>query len=246
MNNFLKNKILKANDFQQFLTETRGLERDYINEILQSRQKAWWITAVCGVIVILSLIALGILEHTLAKPLPPFILRVNNATGQTDVVSIIKNQQNSYGEVIDKYWLNQYVMNAESYDYHTIQHSYDLVGLLSDPSVAKNYHQRFVGKTALDQLLKDTGTIVVNVHSIVPDEKNGTADVHFSTITTLPGQFNGIQKNWIATIAYQYKNLPMNEADRLKNPLGFQVTSYRVDPEDFNTPTPNPAGGDPA
>ena len=35
----------------------------------------------------------------------------------------------------------------------------------------------------------------------------------------------------IATISFEYKNEPTQEKDRLVNPLGFQVTSYRVDPE---------------
>jgi len=32
-------------------------------------------------------------------------------------------------------------------------------------------------------------------------------------------------------VAFTYTRAPMLEADRLRNPLGFQVTSYRADPE---------------
>ncbi|WP_255358771.1 type IV secretion system protein [Snodgrassella sp. CFCC 13594] len=35
----------------------------------------------------------------------------------------------------------------------------------------------------------------------------------------------------IATVAFEYSDKPQSEKDRLINPLGFQVTSYRVDPE---------------
>ena len=31
--------------------------------------------------------------------------------------------------------------------------------------------------------------------------------------------------------AFTYTRAPMSEPDRLRNPLGFQVTSYRADPE---------------
>ncbi|MBU2134811.1 MAG: type IV secretion system protein, partial [Alphaproteobacteria bacterium] len=37
--------------------------------------------------------------------------------------------------------------------------------------------------------------------------------------------------DWIATVAFHYTDAPMAEADRLRNPLGFQVSSYRADPE---------------
>ena len=35
--------------------------------------------------------------------------------------------------------------------------------------------------------------------------------------------------NWCG--AFAYTQAPMAEGDRLKNPLGFQVSSYRADPE---------------
>ena len=40
-----------------------------------------------------------------------------------------------------------------------------------------------------------------------------------------------VESDWIATVAFRYTKAPMAEADRLRNPLGFQVTSYRADPE---------------
>ena len=39
------------------------------------------------------------------------------------------------------------------------------------------------------------------------------------------------QTDWVATAAFDYSRAPMAEADRLRNPLGFQVTSYRADAE---------------
>lgn len=40
-----------------------------------------------------------------------------------------------------------------------------------------------------------------------------------------------VESDWIATIAFTYTRAPRSEPDRLRNPLGFQVTSYRADPE---------------
>ena len=41
----------------------------------------------------------------------------------------------------------------------------------------------------------------------------------------------------VATLTYTYNsNLKMDEKYRLKNPLGFQVLSYRVDPDASESP----------
>lgn len=233
-------KRIERDEFNDYLSQTRGLERDYVGELTRSKRMAWRMAFGSLAALLLGLVALGVLEHNLAKPATPFVLRVDNATGNTDMISVVKTTQESYGEVVDKYWLNQYVESHESYDYHTIQRDYDLVGLLSAPWVAQNYQQRFIGKDALNKVLKDSGTIAVLIHSIVPDGKTGTASVRFSTLSQTQGQVTKVQ-NWIATLAYKYVNAPLRESDRLKNPLGFQVTSYRVDeenPTESVSPTP--------
>ncbi|MCV4639752.1 type IV secretion system protein [Citrobacter freundii] len=38
-------------------------------------------------------------------------------------------------------------------------------------------------------------------------------------------------QRWIAIMGYEYKSLAMNAEQRYVNPLGFRVTSYRVNPE---------------
>ena len=42
---------------------------------------------------------------------------------------------------------------------------------------------------------------------------------------------NDTPRYWIATIGYSYVNAPISTQDRRINPLGFQVYSYRIDPE---------------
>ena len=36
---------------------------------------------------------------------------------------------------------------------------------------------------------------------------------------------------WVAIVSFRFVNLPETEQDRLINPLGFQVTAYRIDQE---------------
>ena len=58
---------------------------------------------------------------------------------------------------------------------------------------------------------------------------DGVANVRFHRTVRRGPQLE--ESDWIATVAFTYTKAPMAEADRLRNPLGFQVTSYRADPE---------------
>lgn len=62
---------------------------------------------------------------------------------------------------------------------------------------------------------------------------NGSATVRFVVETgSMDGSTPATPTNWVATVGYKYRNpSSMKESDRLVNPFGFQVTSYRVDPE---------------
>lgn len=78
---------------------------------------------------------------------------------------------------MDKYWLNQYVLSRESYDYRTLEHDYLKTRELSLPNVFDPYAAQFsTDKNSLDKLLGDSKKIVVEVHTVVPNG-NGIATV---------------------------------------------------------------------
>jgi type IV secretion system protein VirB8 len=70
------------------------------------------------------------------------------------------------------------------------------------------------------------------VLSVVPNGK-GIATVRFiKHIKRVNQEGEGEIQHWVATISYEYRNpSKMKESLRLQNPFGFQVLSYRVDPE---------------
>lgn len=81
------------------------------------------------------------------------------------------------------------------------------------------------------KILRDTAKVVVRVNAIA--FVGNMAQVRFEK-AVIPLNKSDMQpepQRYIATIAYEYKNAGMKDEDRLINPLGFQVTSYRVDKE---------------
>ena len=222
-------KAVAVDDYKQYLKEARGLERDFIDELVTSRRRAWWVASLAMFITLLSLLALMAL--TPLKTSVPFVLRVDNTTGHVDMVTTLKEQEVSYGDVVDSYFLNLYVMNRENYDYVTLQTLYETTALLSSPEVQRDYYRLFEGTQARNKVLNNTVKIVAVVRSITADPKHGTAVVRFSQQIQ---QSNGITQPktyWVATIGYKYINARISLQDRRLNPLGFQITSYRLDPE---------------
>ena len=220
---------VKSDGLKSYLEESRGLERDYMAEVLQSRLVAWRLAI--GASSLLAVALLALLFLTPLKTNTPFVLRVDNATGHVEVLTTLRDSESSYGEVVDTYFLNQYVLNREGYDYNTIQNAYNTTALLSDPEVQQEYYALFEGAQARDNVLKDRAKIIVQIRSITPTPETGAAVVRFSTqIKHSNGSADPLH-NWIATIGYAYKDATMSSMDRRINPLGFQVTSYRIDPE---------------
>jgi type IV secretion system protein VirB8 len=124
-------------------------------------------------------------------------------------------------------------MSREGYDWDTIQQSYDAVKLMSGSSVASQYDNVINNKQFSPLfLLKQDKRVNVRILSVSFVDK--LAQVRFiKHVQNMDGSpaTDYQPSNWIATIAYDYDKTIQYEKDRLINPLGFEVTSYRVDQE---------------
>ena len=199
-------------------------------DLERAARRAWQVAAAAVGLTVLSWLALVLLLPL--KQTMPFVIRVDNATGVPDIVTTLADRRVDYHEVLDKYWLAHYVRARETYDWYTLQKDYTTVGLLSSPTVGAEYARLFDGAEALDKKWGSAIRATVEIVSVVPTVK-GTATVRFRKTTQRvadPGP--GEVASWVATLAYEYRNpSKIKESLRLINPFGFQVLSYRVDPE---------------
>jgi len=206
-------------------------EASRVLAIEKSERRAWTV-AFCAV----GMAAVALAAVAMMMPLKetvPYVIRVDNTTGVPDIVTAIKDKAVTGDEVMDKYWLAQYVRARETYDWYTLQRDYDTVGLLSSANVGQGYAQLFEGKDALDKQYGKSVRATVDIVSLVPTGKN-TGTVRFIKTTKRIDQEGspGTTTKWVATVAYEYRNAALiKESARLVNPLGFQVLTYRVDPE---------------
>jgi len=215
--------------------EALDWEASRIHIIEKSEKRAWFIAQLSFVVMACSLAALFFMLPL--KESTPYVVRVDNSTGIPDIITAMKDTEISGDDVMDKYWLASYIRARETYDWYSLQNDYNTVGLLSADVVGKEYAKLFTGKKALDQLYGKNIKVNVKIISIVPNGGN-TATVRFAKrVKRVDDSGFGNVTKWTATISYKYlTRLKMKESERLVNPFGFKVLSYRIDPEIVGAP----------
>ncbi|ENG8827716.1 type IV secretion system protein [Salmonella enterica] len=223
-------KLAKTNADKHF-EAVRSFESDRVALAKNTAKVAWRFAGAEGVVIMLMAFAIAMMMPL--KKITPYVIRVDNNTGYTDVVQPIGDAQTTYGQELDKYWLSQFVVNRESYEWQTIQNMYDTVGLMSDSKTFSQYKTIIENKEVSPlHLLKKEKELKARVLSItfVKD----LAQVRFiKYVQNSDGSPAAEYKPayFISTISYDYMKDIKTEQQRLINPLGFRVVSYRADPE---------------
>lgn len=202
----------------------------------RSEKNAWRFAAlmgVCNVGLTAALVCMMPLKTT-----EPFVIKVDQSSGEAVVLHIANEKDIPFSEMMDKYWLNQYVLARESYNYLTLSNEFNVTRLLSYPDVFEPYANQFGDrKDSMEQRLKNKKRIFTDIVSIVPhgsdSEGNSVATVRFvKRLVDLQSGAEEARNSWTATISYEYvPDFKVDEPSRLINPFGFKVSSYRVDPE---------------
>lgn len=206
-------------------------ESTKIEMIRKSEAKAWR-TAKLLTVVCLGLTTSIILLMPL-KQTVPYVITVDKTTGMADILEVATDESIPRSEMMDRYWLSEYVKARESYDWRTVDLEYERVRELSMPNIFESY-AKFHGDTpgTMEYDLKDSKVVRVELVSIVP-AGNGIATVRFVKRTLNTKGFMEEKREYIqATIGYEYDpTYFVSEKRRLINPFGFKVTSYRTDKE---------------
>jgi type IV secretion system protein VirB8 len=189
----------------------------------------WFVVALLfGVLASLAVAAVIVL--TPLKTVQPFVVEVNNASGEVRTLKAFDANELTPSDAVIKSFLARYVVARETYDPQDLKENYQAVRLLSDPAEG----------LLVDGLLAPTNTAsplnryqnhtvrTVRVKSVSFLNRR-TAQVRFASIET--ARTAKKEETWVAIVSFRFVNLPETEEERFINPLGFQVTAYRVDQE---------------
>jgi type IV secretion system protein VirB8 len=194
----------------------------------KSRRVAWIVASCACAVAVVQGIALAMLIplHSVV----PYVTQVDRVTGDS---VILQTGTKTVGtdEMVDKHWVQSFVIARNRYVFKLLQADYDTVQLLSDGQTWNAYAAQFDGREAIDKKLGDTVEIIPSVLSISLSA-NGIATVRLQK-ETRNGQSSESQiQRYVATLRYEYAPKALaKESERVSNPFGFKVISYKMDQE---------------
>lgn len=223
-----------------YYSEAASWNRDRVQSMRASQKVAWIIAASAGLIAILEAFALVLL--TPLKTVQPYTLMVDKTTGYVQALKPLDPSTVAPDSALTQSFLVQYVIGREGFDMATLSANYRKVSLLSAGSARSTYLQQMQVSNPQSPLVKyPRSTIVdVRVKSVSPTAGNA-ALVRFDTVRTDANGQAQPPMPWVALVKYHYSTAPMSVEDRFVNPLGFQVTGYRKDPEALPPVSPDAA-----
>lgn len=198
----------------------------------RSERRAWFIAL--SAILAAAALALAIMFLTPLKTVQPYVIKVDNSTGGVEIITVLDVKQIPVSESLDKYFVNDYVVKREGYYYDLLAEDYVAVQLMSSQKIAEEYRSLYAGKTGRAEVLQDKKEVEVKTISIVLGESAGTKTATIRARISEKELSTKITKSSLTVITLAYEYIPttqQSEKERLINPLGFTVTSYRKDSE---------------
>lgn len=195
------------------------------------------------VITLLSLIGIttvcGVLFFMLPlKGVAPFVIQVDEKSGLSEIVNKRSYNEYSANAALIKYFSMTYISARENYDYDSFRQSLEVVRVMSSPDVAHNYSlkvQQDNPESPLNTMAEHTNRSIdlISFAILNTNEASGESIAQARLKVVEVGGTRVMDEYYaVATIScYFEKNLELNEKERLINPLGFRVTSYKIDRE---------------
>ena len=214
----------------QYYAGAASWNRDRVQAMRSSSRAAWWIAAAAAVIAILEAVALVLL--TPLKTVEPYTLMVDRTTGYVQALKPLDRATIAPDTALTQSFLVQYVIAREGFDMAILNANYRKVASFSADAARSSYLQMMQVSNPQSPLVVYPRTTVIDVRvkSVSPLGANA-ALVRFDTTRQNARGQPQPAGSWVAIVRYRFSTASMSLEDRFVNPLGFQVTSYRRDPE---------------
>ncbi|WP_066259956.1 virB8 family protein [Hydrogenophaga flava] len=231
-------------------------ESNVISMVKRSERRAW--TVALGAMALTLLMGGAIAYMLPLKEKVPYLVTVD-LKRSTSTISPLRDNIAATGiyasEALNRSHVARFVQAREGYDYDTInEYDWEYVASMSNDPVKNLFVKQFDGTNNSPEKKWGRNTAIrVQVTSVILnglDEERGAiptgATVRFEKWKFDKGTGKSeFLSSHVATMSFEYKaHLKMSDKLRLRNPLGFQVTAFRVDDEInkpvFKAPTQDP------
>jgi len=216
-----------AQDLDGYFKAAEDFYEEGYGRIKASRDRAWIVAATAVVLAGLAMLAVAFLAPLKRTDLVPVV--VDRSTGEAHIETQLTGQTISQQEAVRKADLATYAIARESFDRPLVNQYFSAVQSRSSEAVLKPYVAQFQSGMPETIYTKYAGaTRSIDVRSVVLLDDT-TGQVHFTATVTKSTAVTA--ENFIATVEFKYSAEGMGFTQRLRNPLGFVVTAYRVDQE---------------
>ncbi|MGL9731304.1 MAG: virB8 family protein [Wolbachia sp.] len=183
-------------------------------------------------LVAISVSILAIFKISTSSTIEPFVIEIEKKSGIVQLVDPVTVKQYSADKVLNNHFIAEYIKAREVFDKYNYNYNYyTKVRLFSSPNVYNEF-RNYISSQNMDDLFNLYSGFVKNEFKIRSIQKlyDDTFQVRFAVEFTRKDG-SSVKKNKIVIMSYKYASLEMNDQQRYVNPLGFQVTSYRLDDE---------------
>ncbi|HEV8692684.1 MAG TPA: type IV secretion system protein [Lysobacter sp.] len=224
----------------------------------RSERRAWMVAWLA--ILMALILAGGYFFFLPLKEKVPYLVMADAYTGTSTVARLTGNfgdQSITASEALNKSNISHFLLARESYDFSQFgQRDWNTVHAMATPLVSSGYAKLYSKTNPANPhtLFGKNKSIRVKILSLQLQDgaantnatpKSATVRFQRSLYDKVSGASEPLDSK-IASVEFVYKsNLKMDEPNRVLNPLGFQVSSYRVDndyaaspPVENEIPTP--------
>jgi type IV secretion system protein VirB8 len=201
---------------------------DRYQSVFVSRNR-WLLTAILALgLAFAQAVALVCLMPL--KTSVPFVIREEVSGAITTVTPLSGDNSITYQESARKYFLARYVISRETYDPAGLAENYRAVELMSGSEEAR----AFLASIAQSNPRSPLRVYGQNTKRLIRIKSISFLNEHLAQIRLTAVYKNSSGESsgdWVALVGFRFGPAPAVEEDRLINPLGFIVTSYRLDQE---------------
>lgn len=163
-----------------------------------------------------------------SKSLEPYVVEIEEKSGVPTIIDQRSSITLTGQEAVNRYFINKFIQAMIGYEISTYDLNLQTVRLLSKPAVFNIY----LAKNYRNTLGKET-RVEVRIKSIQFDNQRRMAQVRLASQLIRQNTRPTI-KNELIELGFEYSNLDLSAEERLINPLGFQVTSFKATEENFD------------
>lgn len=222
---------------REYTQAAKWFEKNVADDYRRKARNSKYLSVFFGVMTFMSIGA--VLGLTPLKSVEPYLVRVDNNSGFTDIVAPLSSGVNPQ-QIEDEYWLATYVRTYESYNWSSQTANYALIELFSYNDVFTEYKNFQLSGKGYTEILGKNLQIRTEINNIVPlkipagnelqpDKDIRTYQVRFTkSILDRFGNPDPLSQttHWLATVSFDYKNPPLTQEDTWLNPMGFGVYAY--------------------